>query len=284
MLLARRAALLWLLLLPLIARAADEPLGPGAFTRRCAAELRKAFPDREVKVERDLELRLVARDGKEHTAFLGNFYAEYGRDPGALDAVMARFLGSIRSADALADPRRTVARARIVPTIKHRDWLAQVRKVAGEKAKPLATEELTPELVVVYAEDTPENVRYVSAEEIRELGVSKAELRALAVRNLVALLPEPRVEGGESGVYMVVADGNYEAALVLADAVIAKLPQVEGELVVAIPARDLFLFTGSENEDGLAVLRAFAAKVSEEASYALTPTLFVRRGGGLVPF
>jgi uncharacterized protein YtpQ (UPF0354 family) len=78
---------------------------------------------------------------------------------------------------------------------------------------------------------------------------------------------------------MVIADGNYEATLILADAVLAKLPKVDGELVVAIPARDVFVFTGSNNAVGVAALRKVAADLSEQAAHALTPALLVRRGG-----
>lgn len=288
MLLARRGALALPLLLALLAPAvhaeAAAPLDPDAFTRRLAAELRRAFPDRQVRVDEGLELRLVAKDGGEHLAFLSNAYAEYRQDPGNLDGVAARFVASIRSASAFSDAARPIARDRIVPTIKHLDWLAQAKKVAGAKAKPFATEPLTRELVVVYAEDTPENVRYLFAEETEKLGVRPAELRALAVKNLRALLPDVRVEDVRDGVHMVVADGNYEAALLLSDALVATLPAVDGELVVAIPSRDLFLFTGSENDAAVEALRGFAAKMSEEAPYSLTPSLFVRRGGKLVEF
>lgn len=283
---ARRRALAVPLLLALLAPAppagAAAPLDPAAFTRTLAAEVRRAFPDRQVTIPEELELRVVARDGAEQRAFLSSSYATYRQDPGDLAAVVARFLASVRGAAELSGGDGAVARDRIVPTVKHRDWLAQAARLAGAKGKALAAEPLTRELVVVYAEDTPENVRYLFADEVARLGLAPAELRALAVRNLVALLPEARVEGGEDGLYMVVAGGNYEAALLLADAFLARLPRVDGELVVAIPSRDLFLFTGSRNEAGVARLRALAARFGAEAAYSLTPTLFVRRGGRLV--
>jgi uncharacterized protein YtpQ (UPF0354 family) len=280
--LARPAALACAALLPLLAFAA-EPLGPAAFTRRFAAELRRAFPGAEVGIAKDLEVRVVEKGGHEQTAFLANAYGEYRQAPEELDALLERFVGSMRSAAARPSKER-VARDRIVPTIKHRAWLEEVRKVAGPKAKPLATEQLAPELFVVYAEDTPENVRYLPAEDLGKAGIRPPELRRLAVRNLLALLPDVHVEGGKEGVYMVIADGNYEATLVLADAVVAKLPKVKGEPVFAIPARDLLLFAGSEDAAAVALLRQFAAKLSEESSYSLSPALFVRRGGKLVAF
>lgn len=280
--LARLAAAVCAVLLPLLAGAAEEPLGPAAFTRAFAAELRKAVPDAQVKVAKDLEVRVVGERGEEQTAFLANAYHEYRQDPGELAAVLDRYVGSVRSAAASARADHTLARDRIVPTIQHREWLEQARKAAGTKARALAAERLTPELFVVYAEDTPENVRYFPAEDLDRAGIRRAELRGLAVRNLLALLPDIHVEGGAEGIYMVVADGSYEAALVLADAVVAKLPKVAGERVFALPTRDLLLFAGSKDGAAVAKLRGIAARMSEDAGDSLSPALFVRRGGKLV--
>ena len=57
--------------------------------------------------------------------------------------------------------------------------------------------------------------------------------------------------------------------------------KVDGDIVVAVPAKDALLVTGSRNAAGIARLRKFAADVVDGA-YGLTKTLFVYRGGKFV--
>jgi uncharacterized protein YtpQ (UPF0354 family) len=55
--------------------------------------------------------------------------------------------------------------------------------------------------------------------------------------------------------------------------------KVDGDLVVAIPARDVLMFTGSNNKEGLKEIRQVAQKMVTEAPHRLTPELFVYRDG-----
>ena len=59
--------------------------------------------------------------------------------------------------------------------------------------------------------------------------------------------------------------------------------KVEGDIVVAVPARDVLLVTGSQSREGLKAVRAAVADVMK-GGYALTDTLFVYRGGKFVRF
>ncbi len=54
--------------------------------------------------------------------------------------------------------------------------------------------------------------------------------------------------------------------------------------MVAIPARDHLLLTGSKNAEGLAKLREVAARVVRESPQRLTDMLFVYRDGHFVEF
>jgi uncharacterized protein YtpQ (UPF0354 family) len=86
---------------------------------------------------------------------------------------------------------------------------------------------------------------------------------------------------------MITADGSYESSLLLLDDLWSKgdVPaKVDGDVVVAIPARDLLFFTGSRNPAGVARLHELAAKYVKQASYRLTDTLFVYRDGRFTRF
>ena len=83
----------------------------------------------------------------------------------------------------------------------------------------------------------------------------------------------------------VKAGGNYEASLLAVPDFWSKGQfKVDGEIVVAIPARDHLLITGSRNAEGLAKLREVAARVAQDIPQRITDTLFVFRDGRFVEF
>jgi hypothetical protein len=75
--------------------------------------------------------------------------------------------------------------------------------------------------------------------------------------------------------------GDLEAGLLLDDAMMEKLAQdVEGDVVVAVPARNVLVVTGTGHPDGLAKLRWIVDQVwsgIEERALLLTRELLVRR-------
>ena len=78
---------------------------------------------------------------------------------------------------------------------------------------------------------------------------------------------------------MYTADGNYEASLLLFDDLWDGDIKVDGDIVVAIPTRDVLLITGSKNEEGIARLREIVDQVTAEGTYTVSSTLFVYRKG-----
>jgi len=85
---------------------------------------------------------------------------------------------------------------------------------------------------------------------------------------------------GEDGYYMLTAGGNYEASLLLADSIWNQenFP-VDGELVTAIPARDVLLITGSNHKEGIDQMRKAVEDIYFNGSYSVSPELFVFKEG-----
>jgi uncharacterized protein YtpQ (UPF0354 family) len=273
-----------------VSAAAAPPLSQRQFTRAFADRLQKALPGTAVVVKGDLEVRWTPKGGDEHTTFLDNAWRGYAADPATLDAVLDRMVDSARElaadADHVVDPRR------VVPVVKDRAWLEESRRaLRASGAKDVSRvadvhEDYNGALMIFYAEDREKGIAYLTSEELARAGLKRSELRALAVRNLKGLISAVDLQGGE-GLYMVTAGGDYEASLILVDDLWTGpsiTPKVKGEVVIAIPARDLLLVTGSEDPAGLKKLRELARKVMAEGSYTLTDQLFVRRGGKFVPF
>ena len=263
-----------------IAQAAAATLTAEKFTREFVTALRAALPNAKVTVPQPLEVHVADADGNQATAYLQNAFNEVTRDPSSKAAVFERYIGSIT--DASSTPG-WIKPANIVPVIKDRAWLEEAvrgRAQAGAIDAPAhIVEDFNEDLVIVYAEDTPRNTRYFSLKELEEAGVARKDLRGLALANLDRILPEVEIHAGEN-FSMLVAGGDYVPSLLLVDE-LWRSGQVkaDGDIVVAVPARDMLLYTGSRNAKGIEELQKQARKVVEESSYSLTSQLFVYRDG-----
>ncbi len=264
-------------LLPLAALAA---LSKEAFTQEFATVLRAAVPGHKVDIVEPLHLRITHPDGTDSTAYLDNAFKEYQSDPDArqelIERRVAAWVESIDSDGVPLDPKN------IVPIIKDRGWVEEARTMSKARGfdpdESQVTEDYNDELVIVYAEDTPRNVRYFTSKDLAKAGVERSKLRALAIANLRRVLP--KIEAHQGEVYsMYTADGNYEASLLLFDDLWDGDIRVDGDIVVAIPTRDVLLITGSKNAEGIARLREVADELTAEGTYTISPALFVYRTG-----
>jgi uncharacterized protein YtpQ (UPF0354 family) len=254
-------------------------MSPSEFTSEFASAMRKADSSLQVEVVAELELKITPSNGNARTSFLNNAYDTYKQDPEAKDDLIARFVTVGLAVDNDVDFHRT----RIVPIVKDRPWIEEVQqaslKAKGSKPLSLVFEDLNEELVVIYALDSPTNIRYLTPDDLQREGLEVTHLRTLACDNLRKLLPELK-RHGDNGFYMFTADGSYEASLILFEKLWTdKELKVDGEVVIAIPARDVLIVTGSNNAPGLTRMRQTVEKIAAEAPYRLTTKLFIHRNG-----
>jgi uncharacterized protein YtpQ (UPF0354 family) len=141
------------------------------------------------------------------------------------------------------------------------------------------------DLIVLYAEDSPKNIRYLGPKDLERAHLARKELRNLACENLNRLLPKVE-RHGTNGLYLLTAGGDYEASLLPLDSIWGDMQEeVHGELVVAVPTRDLLIVTGSKDQPGIESVKKIVQKATAQNSpYRVTPKLFVRRGGRLEEF
>jgi uncharacterized protein YtpQ (UPF0354 family) len=277
--------LAWALGALLCSQAAFAALSKEAFTREYVSVLGAALPGHKLDIVEPLHVKITDSKGATSSAFLDNAYSQYESDPDSRQDIIEQHVAARVEAEAEPEPLNP---ANIIPVIKDRAWLEEVKRsvAAGGGKEPFnqVVEELNDVLVIVYAEDTPRNIRYFSAEDLAKAGVERTKLRALAVTNLRRVLPEIELHDSPL-VAMLTAGGTYEASLLLLDDLWGgdKL-KVNGDYVVAVPSRDLLLVTGSRNQDGLARLRELAEEVAATGSYTLTSELFVYRQGRFVRF
>jgi uncharacterized protein YtpQ (UPF0354 family) len=259
---------------------------PTAFTQEFAEALRQSRPGLTVEITGSLQLNFTSPNGHKSTAFLDNAYAIYKQNPASKTAVMQKYISS--QLEAMDAQDQGIDRNRVVPVIKDRGWLAETRKAMlsrGAKSVPsLVFEDFSPDLIIVYAEDSPKNISYIKEEDLKTAKIDRADLRKLACQNLLQILPKIERQGG-NGIYMMTAGGDYEASLLLIDSIWSGGDlDVKGNIVVAIPTRDLLLVTGSEDADGIGKMKKLVKEASNGGSYKLTQQLFVYRNGKFEAF
>jgi uncharacterized protein YtpQ (UPF0354 family) len=263
-------------------------LSPAAFTAEFAAAMQKSVPGIKIESIGELQLKMTATNGQESTAFLQNAYDTYKQDPESKEAIIQRFVVSGVEAAAGEAISKELDRTRIVPIIKDRAWLEETKQALisrGAKHVPENVyDDLNPDLVVLYAEDSPKSIRYFGPEDLEAAHIDRKDLRKLACENLKRMLPKVE-RHGTNGIYMLTADGNYEASLLLLDSVWSDLRQdVRGDFVVAIPTREVFIVTGSQDAQGITKMKQIVEKATKEGSYRLTTKLFVLHDGKLDEF
>jgi Protein of unknown function (DUF1444) len=262
-----------------------ESLSPGAFTAVVATAAAAAMPSAKVAVTGDLQLETRSAKGETTSTDLRNAYRLYVQHPEYLDDVVRRYAGllvddMVRSGDAPPP----VDKSRIVPVLKPRQWLEGLRQAQRDRnAQPPAvlTEPFNAGLVIAYVEDGPSSIRFLMSRD--NVGDS-TQLHDLAIANLRRIMPKIEMRERADGIFLISAGGTYEASLLLAnDLWSSGRIKVDGDVVVAVPARDVLLVTGSHNEAGIRHLHDLAAKLAT-GPYALTPELFTYRGGRFVEF
>ena len=259
---------------------------PSEFTRAFADALKTAEPRLKVILVRDLELKITSADGRNSTSFLNNAYDTYKQDPKAKNEVIKRFVMS--GLEAIGSTRDSIDRTRILPVIKDRPWLEETRQaLIGRGAKEVPEhvyEDFSPDLIILYAEDSPKSIRYLSSKDLESAKIERSELRALACSNLKRLLPKIE-RHGTNGLYMITAGGDYESSLLLLDSIWNDCQKdVSGDVVVALPTRDLLLVTGSHHSQGIEKVKQLVTEASTRGSYRLTQKLFVYRNGRFSEF
>jgi uncharacterized protein YtpQ (UPF0354 family) len=255
---------------------------PQRYTAEVARALAAKMPDAKVTVLGEFELSVKETNGRERGLNLRNRYSDYRSKRATLDKIVDGYYAALNEPS--SQEAATPAYKRIVPVIKDRTWLADNErslKARGVTASFLF-DEFNDQLVIVYALDETNRMRYLMANE--RLPVERKDLRRLAVQNLGDILPDVQMRQLE-GVILLKAGGDYEASLLLFDGIWRDGPvKVDGDIIVAVPSKDVLLVTGSNNRKGIETLRVLAAKLKAESRYEITDTLFVYRDGRFTRF
>lgn len=244
------------------------------FTELYIKDMLKSYPDIKYEIVSDLTVK-ADYNGKEFSHYLDNAFKEYKMEPDSVSEIIKRYTASSRD---LYKDTEAINTKNIVPIIKpieYLDDLRQLSKENGEEKEPwVVYEKYNSALIIVYGENTETSIRYFTQEDFDKLTIPRDSLRSLAVKNLNEILPEIQSKG-DNGTFMVTAGGDFEASLILLTSIWTNDNfKVKGDIVIAIPNRDMLMITGSKNEEGIKTIKAITDDSFVNGNYQVSPYLF----------
>lgn len=260
-----------------------EVLSETAFANKYLLALKLNNPSVDYSLAPDLSVN-AKYNGSNYSHFPDNAYREYLMEPDSIDQVLIEFT---QTANELYKESKGVNISKIVPVIKSPDFIDGVKKLVSvndsSKSLPIF-EKYNDELLIVYAEDSQNGISYFTQNNFNKLHISKDSVSVLALNNLDEILNKSK-RTGDKGRYMVTAGGSYEASLLLLNSFwSSKNFPVKGDIVIAIPNRDILLITGSNDKANLDWMRIRAQESFDSGSYQISPSLFRWNGKKFLRF
>ena len=218
-----------------------------------------------------LELRTKIDSQDEMLHLLDNSYAEYNNYPKDLDEIIDKYTNASKE---LFEPKEFVRLERIIPIIKDRRFLEETIKISPHFINDFLFEEYNKELFIFYAENRKTTIGYLKKDEVDHLNICFEELHNKAIENLEELATKIE-RHGENGEYMLTMGGDFESSLILLKLWNKENFPVEGEIVMAIPARDVIFITGSANTENIEKIRAKVTEINQTGAHVVSDKLFI---------
>lgn len=225
----------------------------------------------EVDFEITEPLTLTSKYGdQELTHFLDNSYKEYNLEPDQLHEIIERYADTF---EGLFELNAAIEINHIVPMIKSLSYVEELNQ--NDIGVPnLLWEPYNEDLIIVYAEDQGHSFKYLNTDDFDALNIDKDTLLAFAIDNLNQIIPDID-KVGEDGEYGLIAGGDYEANLILFTSIWTKENfDVDGDIVVAIPNRDLIYITGSNNKVGIENLKKEVDKFYNTGNHPISNSFY----------
>lgn len=139
--------------------------------------------------------------------------------------------------------------------------------------KDVVSAPFVADMVKLYVFDSPNLLAYVTTQDMQRLGLDANMIDALALQNFQTRFSKVNIDG--DSIYIISLGGNYGSSFMLARSTWEALDEKLGQVIVAIPARDVLVFTDRANEGAEAALRRLTDKLYGEFDHPLTRTIFL---------
>lgn len=233
--------------------------------------LSKKYPS--IKFELNPDLTITSKKGDlDYKHYIDNAFIAYKAEPDSISDIIS---GYVASTTDLYVGTKTVNVDNVVPVIKPVEYLDEINSLSKDgKSFPMITEKYNDQLVIAYAEDSKNSIKYLTEDDFKNLSISRDTLKSMALRNFEKIIPNIQRQG-DNGLFMITAGGDYEASLILLSFIWTKenFP-VDGDFIVAIPNRDMLMVTGSKNKTGIAKIKEIVADSYKTGNYQVSDKLY----------
>lgn len=244
------------------------------FSEKFTKELMKKVIGLKVISISNLEIRTEYENSNDYKHFLNNCYSEYTNEPKSINETIEKYLSG---ASEIYLPEENVKPERILPIIKDKRFVEDLRQINPEFAQNHIYEPYNDEIFIFYAEDRENSIHYISRNDIEKIDFLEENLRQKSIENLENLISIER--HGENGYYMITAGGNYESSLILLDIWENENFPVNGDFVIGIPARDVLFVTGNKDAENLHKLYDSIKKINETGDHIVSDKMFEIKNG-----
>lgn len=213
------------------------------------------------------EIKIVSSTGESHSMFLQNLWFECEKSSGEQAEIVDRY---VRVLGSLGSERSEISTKNVTVLVRDIEYYDLIKK----EDRDLVTEHILGDVWAILGVDLPDSIETLSAKRFTSLGFEKKEVFKLALENVERMLGQ--MEFGPYGECFTIRceSIDYASSTLLLDYVwdqAAKL--IQGDPIVALPARDTVLFTGSANAKGLQEIREEANYVVKNGHHVITETL-----------
>ncbi|MDC6361504.1 MULTISPECIES: DUF1444 family protein [Flavobacteriaceae] len=274
--------LLYLMFGLFISGCSSQPkfLNEAQYTKKYFKIISKKYPEVIYEIKEPLVLKASYGKGKSVTHYLDNSYREYKLDPNDLDDIIEKYTNASAG---VYTKSKEIDINRIVPVIKPSDYFEQLKTLGNStyedfKVPELIWEPYNEDLIIVYAEDRDNNINYFNQEEFEKLEIARDSLLEFSVNNLSNIVPKIETVG-ENGNFGLIAGGDYEVSLMLMTSIWTKENfDVDGEIVIAIPNRDLVFITGSNDNEAIEKLKNTVQESYETGNHSVSRSFYKWNG------
>ena len=255
-------------------RLEDSRLPKDAVFLLIAKLLELRNPDKAVSFTEEDAIGLIHSDGATTNIYLHNLWSECQRNPEERLEIVERYLRALVMD--VIDDSKAITRDNVIALVRDTTYAEFVR----DDDRSVVTEHLLADLWVVLAADLPDSTIILTKKDVETAKINPQEIRALGLANVAKLLGDIELEPYGACFVLRSETALYLSSALLLDYVWENAANmVEGDLVVALPARDTVLFTGALDAAGLRLVREEVDHVFSTGHHLITRTFFRRVGG-----
>lgn len=254
-------------------------LSKAEFTSIYIKSLLARYPQAQVQKSDELAITIKNAYGFEVNTHLGNAYNAYSSGARLLNTVINEQLDSFET---IVKPETAKTSEHIFPVVRSADFIAASKQqlqnagFAGDDL-PFCYEPINADLYVLYVLDTETGMQYLSQEGLEKFGIEREQLKQLGLEYLKVHFEKYNAHietintQGKGKLYRFRADGNYDASLLVFPTKIAEVTQLIGDTpVIFIPARDMVLIAGKQDEQAIQFAAHLAEKGYAELAYSIS--------------